>query len=154
MNSSREWFPLIQEIKDLLPPPASFSNHSPVVDSDDSEDEPPRKVRYVSIKPLPEPAHTEHTLMKTVENLSEASLASFLPKTVDNSTLESVVINPPTFGHVLRPLTEQQLAGFSLQPGPLTGQYLEKLYSNDNQGARLQSWADDEPNQSKENMKH
>ncbi|XP_026846312.1 mediator of RNA polymerase II transcription subunit 19-like isoform X2 [Drosophila persimilis] len=130
----------------LHPTPASL------VDSDDSEGEPPRKVRCVSFNPLPKPKQRKHTLMETVDNLSKASPASFLPtikdvdmlstRPVDNGTLGSVVLNPPTFGHVLRPLTEQQLAGFRLQPGPLTGQY--KSYSN----------GDYEPNQSKENMEH
>ncbi|XP_015041540.1 mediator of RNA polymerase II transcription subunit 19-like isoform X2 [Drosophila pseudoobscura] len=148
MNPSRDFFSLIEQISDILPAPASL------VDSDDSEGEPPRKVRCVSFNPLPKPKHKEHTSMETVDNLSKASPASFLPKIkdvdmlstrpVDNGTLGSVVLNPPTFSHVLRPLTEQQLAGFRLQPGPLTGQYLEKSYSD----------GDDEPNQSKENMDH
>lgn len=75
----------------------------------------------------------EHSYEKFTGKRVKESLSSFLPNlwtladesvSVENSTLRSVVEKPPIVGKQLLPLTNIQLAGFRLHPGPLPEEYL------------------------------
>lgn len=74
----------------------------------------------------------EHSYSKFSGKKVKEQLSSFLPNlpgvidgpgNIDNSSLQSVIEKPPIGGKELLPLTNVQLAGFRLHPGPLPEQY-------------------------------
>ncbi|CAG0891998.1 unnamed protein product [Darwinula stevensoni] len=75
----------------------------------------------------------EHSYNKFSGKKVKDQLSCFLPnlpgsidspgRDQDNSTLRSVIEKPPIVGKELHPLSQAQLAGFRLYPGPLPEQY-------------------------------
>ncbi|XKL59194.1 hypothetical protein PGB90_000210 [Kerria lacca] len=94
--------------------------------------EPPGESELTGAKNLMVYYGLEHTYSKFCGKRVKESLSAFLPHlpgyidtpgNQDNSSLRSVIEKPPIAGKEILPLSNMQLNGFRLHPGPLPEQY-------------------------------